>query len=105
MTQRTTRERKVAKLFQNGGSQAVQLPAEFRFDADEVYVTRDEATGDVILSTAFRKNGLAKFLAYCAEHPIPDDEWAAIDAALAERRRTELPIDDTEIRRLLELDE
>jgi antitoxin VapB len=26
------------------------LPAEFRFDDDEVYATRDEVTGDVVLS-------------------------------------------------------
>lgn len=39
-----------AKVFNNGGSQAVRLPAEFRFDADEVDVRRDAMTGDVILS-------------------------------------------------------
>ena len=41
---------KTAKLFTNGGSQAVRLPAEFRFDGDEVYLWRDERTGDVVLS-------------------------------------------------------
>ena len=41
---------KTAKLFNNGGSQAVRLPAEFRFDGEEVYVWRDERTGDVVLS-------------------------------------------------------
>ena len=41
-----------AKLFPNGGSQAVRLPAEFRFpDATEIYIRRDESTGDVVLST------------------------------------------------------
>jgi antitoxin VapB len=44
-------ETRVAKLFMNGGSQAVRLPAEFRFDGDEVYVRRDERTGDVVLSS------------------------------------------------------
>jgi antitoxin VapB len=40
-----------AKLFATGGSQAVRLPAEFRFDGTtEVYIRRDDATGDVILS-------------------------------------------------------
>ncbi|MEW6490432.1 MAG: type II toxin-antitoxin system VapB family antitoxin [Thermodesulfobacteriota bacterium] len=29
-----------AKLFQNGGSQAVRLPKEFRFEGDEVVVKR-----------------------------------------------------------------
>ena len=44
-------ETRVAKLFKNGASQAVRLPAEFRFDGDEVYVTRDDQTGDVVLSS------------------------------------------------------
>lgn len=41
---------RIAKLFKNGASQAVRLPSEFRFEGDEVYVTRDDATGDVVLS-------------------------------------------------------
>ncbi len=42
----------IAKLFATGGSQAVRLPVEFRFEgASEVYIRRDEHTGDVILST------------------------------------------------------
>jgi antitoxin VapB len=41
---------KTAKVFTNGGSQAVRLPAEFRFSTDEVYVWRDENSGDVVLS-------------------------------------------------------
>jgi antitoxin VapB len=39
-----------AKLFRNGRSQAVRLPAQFRFSGSEVYVRRDPNTGDVILS-------------------------------------------------------
>jgi antitoxin VapB len=39
---------KTAKLFQNGKSQAVRLPKEFRFEGDEVYIRKE---GDeVILS-------------------------------------------------------
>ncbi len=44
------RSGKTAKLFQNGRSQAVRLPAEFRFEGGEVLIHRDEATGNVILS-------------------------------------------------------
>lgn len=40
----------VAKIFTNGRSQAVRLPAAFRFDAKEVFVRQDPETGDVILS-------------------------------------------------------
>lgn len=40
-----------AKLFATGGSQAVRLPAEFRFDGTtEVYIRREPITGDVVLS-------------------------------------------------------
>jgi len=34
-------ETRVAKLFKNGASQAVRLPADFRFEGEEVYITRD----------------------------------------------------------------
>jgi len=39
-----------AKLFTNGSSQAVRLPAEYRFEGTEVSIRKDETTGDVILS-------------------------------------------------------
>lgn len=41
---------RTAKLFRNGGSQAVRLPAEYRFEGSEVYIRRNTETGDVILS-------------------------------------------------------
>jgi antitoxin VapB len=41
---------RTAKLFRNGRSQAVRLPSDYRFEGSEVYVRRDPATGDVILS-------------------------------------------------------
>ena len=44
-------EPRTAKLFKNGASQAVRLPADCRFEGEEVYITRDEASGDVVLST------------------------------------------------------
>ena len=50
-----------AKIFMNGASQAVRLPMEFRFDATEVYVSRDEATGDVVLSTRPGASAWAEF--------------------------------------------
>ena len=38
------------KLFTNGRSQAVRLPAAYRFDTKEVFIRQDAETGDVILS-------------------------------------------------------
>ena len=54
---------RVAKLFSNGGSQAVRLPAEFRFEGDEVLVRRDPVTGDVVLSSKPEANTWATFFA------------------------------------------
>lgn len=71
---------KVAKLFTNGGSQAVRLPAEFRFSGEEVYVRRDPLTGDVVLSSkpdnwaAFfaLRGAVAPLLDFLAERPGND---------------------------------
>jgi len=40
----------MAAVFRSGGSQAVRLPAAFRFSTDRVYIRRDRS-GDVVLST------------------------------------------------------
>jgi antitoxin VapB len=41
-----------AKVFMSGRSQAVRIPAEYRFATDEVYIRRDPQSGDLILSEA-----------------------------------------------------
>lgn len=51
-----------AKLFRNGKSQAVRLPQSFRFEGSEVYIRRDDATGDVILSR--KPESLLQFFAF-----------------------------------------
>lgn len=66
-----------AKLFQNGRSQAVRLPAAFRFMGDEVYIRRDEATGDVILSQ--RPQDWQSFIAAAAE--LGEDDTIERDTA------------------------
>ena len=42
--------RQTAKIFKTGRSQAVRLPAEFRFDTKEVFIWKDKKTGNVVLS-------------------------------------------------------
>lgn len=65
---------KTAKLFVNGGSQAVRLPAEFRFDgSDEVYIRRDAVTGDVILSARRARNAWHDFFALRDQAEVPAD--------------------------------
>jgi antitoxin VapB len=64
---------RIAKVFTTGGSQAVRLPAEFRFGTDKVYVSRDERTGDVILSTRPRSSW-GEFMAMRKDlGPLPED--------------------------------
>ena len=41
-----------ARVFMSGRSQAVRIPAQFRFSTEEVYVRRDPQSGDLILSQA-----------------------------------------------------
>ena len=74
---------KTAKVFMNGRSQAVRLPAEFRFDCRAVFI---EKQGDgVILRPKLQNLGksLAEFFA--RTEPFPDDFLAD--------RQDELPQD------------
>lgn len=41
-----------ARVFMSGRSQAVRIPAEYRFSGNEVYIRRDPQSGDLILSEA-----------------------------------------------------
>lgn len=39
-----------ARVFMNGRSQAVRIPAEYRFTSAEVYIRRNPQSGEIILS-------------------------------------------------------
>jgi len=62
---------RTAKLFRNGRSQAVRLPSEYRFEGSEVFVRRDPATGDVILSR--RPESWKDFFAFLKTVDVPQD--------------------------------
>jgi len=51
------------RIFKNGNSQAVRIPQEFRIEATQVQISRNE-NGDLII------------------HPLPVDRGAALVAAL-----------------------
>ena len=74
---------RTAKLFMNGRSQAVRLPAEFRFKGKEVYIRRDPRTGDVILSDKPDWDG---FFALLKTLKIPKDFTVERDKRPAEDR-------------------
>ncbi len=73
-----------AKVFTTGRSQAVRLPAAFRFDSKEVYVDRDPRTGDVILSR--RPAKWAEIFAALDEAGVPDDFLADRNDTLPQER-------------------
>ncbi len=57
-----------ARVFRNGRSQAVRIPAEYRFRSDEVYIRHNPTTGELTLS----------------EHPLKpslEEIFAELDAA------------------------
>jgi antitoxin VapB len=62
---------RTAKLFRNGRSQAVRLPAEYRFESSEVYIRRDPASGDVILSR--RPESWQDFFELMKTIDVPED--------------------------------
>lgn len=61
----------VAKLFTNGRSQAVRLPAAYRFDTKEVFIRQDPETGDVILSR--KPDSWEGFFASLKDAEVPAD--------------------------------
>lgn len=75
MSTRTTR------VFLNGNSQAVRIPAEFRLDTDRVEITRT-ADGDLLLHPIRQGRGVALMLAL---EGFDDDFIAALEADHAEQ--------------------
>ena len=75
-------QREKAKVFMSGRSQAVRIPAEFRFAGKEVYIRRDARNGDIILSQA--SGTLAEIVAALHKLNIPDDFLSAAERAHAQ---------------------
>ncbi len=67
----------VAKLFINGRSQAVRLPAAYRFAGKEVFIRRDAETGNVILSR--RPESWDDFFIALKTADVPNDFLDAAD--------------------------
>jgi antitoxin VapB len=68
---------RIAKLFLNGGSQAVRLPAEFRFEGvTEVYVRRNSVTGEIVLSSKPGSDAWSDFFKLRDRADVPADFMA-----------------------------
>jgi len=78
-----------AKVFMSGRSQAVRIPAEYRFPVDEVYIRRDPKNGDVILSQG--PTSLADIFAALDALGVPEDFLSPSDRAqLPSQERTDV---------------
>jgi antitoxin VapB len=75
----------IAKIFVTGRSQAVRLPLEFRFEESEVYIRRDPASGDVILSR--RPDSWDGLFALDASTEVPSDFMSDADRAQGDPSR------------------
>ena len=68
-----------AKVFMSGRSQAVRIPARFRFSSTEVFIRRDPNSGDLILSQA--PTSLEDIFAALDELGVPEDFLSPSDRA------------------------
>jgi antitoxin VapB len=64
----------IAKVFTTGNSQAIRLPKAFRVDAREVWISRDESTGEITLKPKPAPDALEAFFAELKALP-PTDEF------------------------------
>lgn len=65
-----------AKVFITGNSQAIRLPKAFRVNAREVWITKNEATGEITLKPKDddqRLRNLALLFKMIEEHPLPEN--------------------------------
>ena len=65
-----------AKVFTNGHSQAIRLPKAFRVNVDEMWIVKNELTGEITLkpkdSEALRQRRLDALMAAIADNPLPE---------------------------------
>ena len=65
-----------AKVFTTGNSQAVRLPKAFQVDVSEMWISKNEVTGEITLKPKDddkRQRDLARLLKMIKDDPLPDD--------------------------------
>lgn len=64
----------IAKVFSTGHSQAVRLPKAFRVDVTEMWISKNEVTGEITLKPKPSADSLEAFFALLQSLP-PSDEF------------------------------
>jgi len=79
-----------AKIFRTGRSQAVRLPAAYRFEGvDEVFIRRDPESGDIILSA--RPTDWQSFFDALKDTEVPADFLSEAERAAGMKGRDRDP--------------
>ena len=63
-----------AKVFVTGNSQAIRLPKAFRVDVSEMWIARNEATGEIVLKPKPDADSLGSFFEALRAMP-PSEEF------------------------------
>ncbi|MDQ3197396.1 MAG: AbrB/MazE/SpoVT family DNA-binding domain-containing protein [Pseudomonadota bacterium] len=69
----------IAKLFKTGSSQAVRLPKAFRLPGDEVWISKNEATGVITLTPIPALDQLHELFQLIDEGVVPESYLAERD--------------------------
>ncbi|MCB1634456.1 MAG: AbrB/MazE/SpoVT family DNA-binding domain-containing protein [Xanthomonadales bacterium] len=80
-----------SRVFNNGNSQAVRIPAEFRLDTDRVRISRNEQ-GDLVIHPLRAERGAAVLEALRALGDVDESFIAALEADQA----AALPVQERE---------
>ena len=62
-----------AKIFKHGNRQAVRLPKAFRREGDEVWISTNEGTGEIMLTPKPTPDSLDTFFTLLEAEPSPRD--------------------------------
>jgi antitoxin VapB len=95
-----------AKVFTNGNSQAIRLPKAFRVDVEEMWIARNEVTGEITLkpkdSETLRQRRL-DFLSDASRQNKPPKnpfaDWEAPSAPKASAKASTKGIAKTKVRK------
>ena len=63
----------IAKVFTTGNSQAVRLPKQFRVNVSEMWITKNDLTGEILLKPKPARDALDAFLAELQSMPVSDE--------------------------------
>jgi len=64
-----------AKVFKNGGSNAIRIPASFKLDAQVVYLSLDDEAGEIVISKSNPRPFSRLLALHETQGVISDSEW------------------------------